>query len=643
MGDARLAFDAAPGPDGCAVFFSAIDGAGLPAVYKTAVGGTATRLGGSPLLLVPSGLAVNSTGGSVYIADPETETTPGVYGALFTISATGTNGTAEALPGTAGKQPVGVAVARLNGTDVVYFTGREPNGAGAVYSLPAAGGAATTVFVGNPLVDPSSVAVTDDGAVYVSDSANGGAVYQLKGNTATLIRGGLTGGFPAGLAVSRDGTGLSIAARGAASRIDRVDLVTTAGTSFSAGLELGNDPAGLHRAVLAEVYAFVDQSAGPSGAVYLLKLRRFSSRRTLLCAGVPAPRVNEPSPPKAPMRRSAPFALALSLVSGSFLVVACGDDDPAPVPAARTGGSGGTSSAGAAGSTAAGTGGAAGTTSTGGAAGTSAAGAAGTSAAGAGGAAAAGAGGTSAAGAGGTAAAGAGGTAGIGAPIWRSLVFTGTGFAVHDGAKIAVSVTRDDTKEVVAGKVVAAQSGDSFSFSWPGLLAPGVTYNVDYYADANGNKACDAPTADHVWRRVIAPTDTGALTVTHDANWINQCPSFSTLASRRSLTFKGTGFAVHTGRRVDVVVSRTKDGAAIAHSGYAALEGDALSFGWEGLLEVGEAYTVDYFADNNGDGTCNAPPDDHVWRQSIPAVTGDVALAVVHDTNWVNVCSSFAK
>lgn len=268
IGDARVPFDSIPSPDGCSVYFTALDAQGVPSVFKSAVGGTPSRLGGGGQLVLPSSIATNSTGGTIYIADPEAEPTPNVFGAIYTVSSTG--GTPEALPGTTGKAPVGVTVARLTATDVLYFTGREPNGNGAVYSIPAAGGAATTIYSGADLPAPTAVAVADDGAVYVSDSILG-AVYQLKGNQLTFLRGNFKNGFPAGIAVSRDGKGLLVGTRAAASRIDRIDLAAATTTSFTTGLEGGNDPAGLHRAITAEVYSFVDQGVGTAGGVYLLK------------------------------------------------------------------------------------------------------------------------------------------------------------------------------------------------------------------------------------------------------------------------------------------------------------------------------------------------------------------------------------
>lgn len=324
------------------------------------------------------------------------------------------------------------------------------------------------------------------------------------------------------------------------------------------------------------------------------------------------------------MRRSLPFALTACVLSTACFVVACGEDDPAPVPAAR-GGSGGTASGGSAGATA------------GGAAGAAAG--SGGSDAGAGGTVGGGAGGATGGAAGAT-----GGAAGAAqASGWRPLIFTGTGFAVHDGNKLAVAVIRGDTGEVVAGKTVAAQAGDTFLFTWPGLLAPDVSYFVDYYADLSKNQACDAPATDHVWRKPISGTDSGALTVVHDSMWTDQCSSFTTLTNRRNLTFEGTaGFAVHTGQKVEVVVTRAKDGKKVAHASIPKQETDKFKFTWDGLLEVNEAYQLDYFADNNNDGKCNAPPDDHVWRENIAAVSADVTVSVVHTSNWVDVCNSFA-
>jgi hypothetical protein len=52
-----------------------------------------------------------------------------------------------------------------------------------------------------------------------------------------------------------------------------------------------------------------------------------------------------------------------------------------------------------------------------------------------------------------------------------------------------------------------------------------------------------------------------------------------------------------------------------------------------------EGGSVDYYADINDNGSCDAPPTDHVWRSAIPATH---VLATVHNTDFTPaVCAGF--
>jgi hypothetical protein len=336
----------------------------------------------------------------------------------------------------------------------------------------------------------------------------------------------------------------------------------------------------------------------------------------------------------------------LSLIAASALVIAgCGNSDDSGDTSSQAG-SGGSSDAGAGGAAAGAGGSAAGAGGSTAGAGGSTAGAGG-AAAGSGGA-AAGAGGA-AVGAGGAAAGAGGAAAGAGgaaaATRGYTLSFSATGFSPHVDGLFEVAVTRKDTSELVASKAFAKLPTADFALTWDGLLKAGVEYSVDYYGDLSKNTACDAPPTDHVWHRDIAAvTDDVALAVSHDPKWEDKCASFATVANRRDLTFTGQGFDVHNGVRFEVVVSRADNNAVLVHAVSDSLDtgaSGAFSYTWPGLLEVGKAYRVDYFADVNKNGTCDAPPADHVWHRDVTSVSDDVALAVTHDTTWVNVCPSF--
>jgi len=63
-----------------------------------------------------------------------------------------------------------------------------------------------------------------------------------------------------------------------------------------------------------------------------------------------------------------------------------------------------------------------------------------------------------------------------------------------------------------------------------------------------------------------------------------------------------------------------------------------------GILDPTETYTLDYFADHNGDGECTSYPDDHVWHQSIGTPTGDTAGTIDHEGSTIDNagCDSFS-
>jgi hypothetical protein len=318
----------------------------------------------------------------------------------------------------------------------------------------------------------------------------------------------------------------------------------------------------------------------------------------------------------------------LSLLTASALLVGgCSSDDATDTSSQA--GSGGTAAAGTGGNAAAGTGG----TSTTGGSGGAAAGTGGTSTTGGSGGSTAGTGGSG--GAGGTAASAQG----------YDLSFAATGFDPHLNGLFQVAVSRADTKELVASKSYDSLMSGDFTLSWPGLLKSGVAYSVDYYGDLSKNSACDAPPTDHVWHRDIpAVAANVALAVKHDVMWVDECASFATVANRRDLTFTGAGFDVHNGLRFEVVVSRADTKAVLTHAVVDALDTGAagtFSYTWTGLLEMGKAYSVDYYVDVNKSGGCDGPPTDHVWHRDVPAVTDNATLAVTHDTTWVDVCQSF--
>lgn len=83
---------------------------------------------------------------------------------------------------------------------------------------------------------------------------------------------------------------------------------------------------------------------------------------------------------------------------------------------------------------------------------------------------------------------------------WRNkLTVHFTGMTPHVGEKITLFLMQTDNviyRDTVVVSQVATATFDINSFK----IKPGVSYNIDFYADHNKNGTYDAPPTDHAWR-----------------------------------------------------------------------------------------------------------------------------------------------
>lgn len=107
------------------------------------------------------------------------------------------------------------------------------------------------------------------------------------------------------------------------------------------------------------------------------------------------------------------------------------------------------------------------------------------------------------------------------------------------------------------------------------------------------------------------------------------------------LTFTGT-IAPHAGQTLHVLVLKDGDGAIQASETETVAGDGTFSFSWPDLLDEGESYHIDFYADHNSSGSCESPPTDHAWRETIGAVSGNVSRDFQHNTNFTDVCASFS-
>lgn len=262
-----LPWDAVPGPDGGVIYFTAVGEDGHAGAFSIPFdGGPVTPISAGSSLVMPLGIAISTDGQTLYVTDPWSKGSRG--DAVFALSTSG-DGVATMVSGTQWTEPQGIEVVKQNGADQLYFTGIDPNdGQPAVYTLPAAGGTATVLAKGAPLVAPSGVAIAADGTVYVLDrlsSGNGlGSVLRIAdGKVESIARDVRTGGQLAGLTLTLDESLLLVSSLDSAqdaAQVLVIDLATLQTSIINDVIRARTSAAGLHRAHNVEQYAWAESA-----------------------------------------------------------------------------------------------------------------------------------------------------------------------------------------------------------------------------------------------------------------------------------------------------------------------------------------------------------------------------------------------
>jgi len=275
--DRSFPLDATPSPDGASVYYTALstdaDGNRIAGIFQVpADGGQVTPLSSGDPLAAPVGITTSIDGATLFVADPGAESGGGI------VTAASSGGTASVLSGTTGYRPQGVAVADVKGKTMLYFTGVDPSsGEVGVFSVDPAGGTVTALATGAPFGEPGGVTVTSKGDVFVADALGASgvpAVIEVKAGAASVFVDRIGVGFPAGITLTHDESKLVVSGLDPATRTDIVYFIDVGSRELSAMTDtVGafHDPAGLHRAHDADVFAWADSRANDTGTVYVLR------------------------------------------------------------------------------------------------------------------------------------------------------------------------------------------------------------------------------------------------------------------------------------------------------------------------------------------------------------------------------------
>jgi DNA-binding beta-propeller fold protein YncE len=253
--------DAVASPDGRNFYFAAYDDAKVPSVFRTpSMGGSLDVLAAGDPLDMPIGLVMSCDGKSIFVADMGGET-----GAVLAVAASG--GMATDLAVTGMVRPGGLAM----GPDckTIYATGRTDDGMPGLFTIPLAGGAATPVWIGDPLMSPTGLHVDHEGIAWVMDhlavGANGeGVLFAIPsdGSRATEVISNLRMGTPGGVSLTAGGGTAVMPTRDESGHAQLTSVEIATGEMQQLSTPDIQDPAGLRTARSAGVFAVVDSEGG---------------------------------------------------------------------------------------------------------------------------------------------------------------------------------------------------------------------------------------------------------------------------------------------------------------------------------------------------------------------------------------------
>lgn len=201
--------------------------------------------------------------------------------------------------------------------------------------------------------------------------------------------------------------------------------------------------------------------------------------------------------------------------------------------------------------------------------------------------------------------------------------------APHIGQLLELRVTDQNTGQEVGRKRLETIKNADFDISVPGIHLNN-SYNIDFYADLNGNFQYDTPPTDHTWRIPFISTDGDeSLDFSHNTNFTDIEWNYQFILNLALMT-------PHLGQMFEIRLYNSTNSEEI---GYVELESILVPDFIVTIsgLTAGNSYNADFYADLNKNGSYDAPPTDHAWRISFNGVNGNIVENFTHNVNFIDI------
>lgn len=178
-------------------------------------------------------------------------------------------------------------------------------------------------------------------------------------------------------------------------------------------------------------------------------------------------------------------------------------------------------------------------------------------------------------------------------------------------------------------RTVALISSANFNITLPAVDIGG-SYFVDFFADVNANGRYDAPPTDHAWRlnlNSVSGNDT--LNFTHNT-------TFTDIKWQNVLTINFEGMTPHIGQMLEIKLENSTLEKEIGRVKIPAIASASFPVQIVGLTEPGD-YSIEFYADVNGNGLYDIPPTDHAWKIGFNYTGGNVDVSFAHNTTFTDI------
>lgn len=178
-------------------------------------------------------------------------------------------------------------------------------------------------------------------------------------------------------------------------------------------------------------------------------------------------------------------------------------------------------------------------------------------------------------------------------------------------------------------RTVALISSANFNITLPAVDVGG-SYFVDFFADVNANGRYDSPPTDHAWRlNLNNALGNDTLAFTHNT-------TFTDIKWQNVLTINFEGMTPHIGQMLEVKLENSTLEKEIGRLKIPAIASASFPVQIVGLTEPGD-YSIEFYADVNGNGIYDIPPTDHAWKVGFNYTGGNVDVSFTHNTTFTDI------